>query len=97
MANYRSTHQWLKPLYDELDGRTPRPVQLSSSTGYLGVFGASGTTRMPTGFGFTGGAAQGGATGTTFFDFRTNGGTGAAYYNFTELVGYFKRLGWLPQ
>jgi hypothetical protein len=80
----RTTHQWLQPFYRAF----------VSPTGILGVFGATGSTRL-TALGLTGSAAQGGMTGTTFFDFRTNGGTGTNYVNFTELVGWAKRIGFL--
>lgn len=95
-----TTHQWLQPLYRWLKG--VGGVQLSASgtalsfrtpTGIaLGFYGASGIGQ-PSGAGSTGSAPGGGATGSTFFDFRSNGGTGTNYYTFTDLVFDLKRQG----
>jgi hypothetical protein len=91
---FRTTHQWLKPFWDALGGRVAQPLQLSSATGFLGFYGVSGIQR-PNSFGTTGGAAAGGPTGTTFFDMRSNGGTGTNYVTFNDMVLYMKRLGLL--
>jgi len=88
-APFRTTHQWLKPLYAILSGVSPVPLQLGSPTSYLGVYGASGIQR-PTGLGsFAGGT--GGASGG--LDVRSNGGTGAQFYTFSDLVLILKRRG----
>lgn len=89
---WRTTHQWLKPLYAVLGGVGIIPLQLGSPTGVIGFYGASGI-RQPTGLGVTGSAALGGVTGATFFDLRTNGGTGAQYYTLTDVVNILKREG----
>lgn len=68
-------------------------VQLGNATGIVGFYGSTGIARPGTGFGITGSASLGSATGTTFFDFRTNGGTGTAYYTLTELVADLKGQG----
>jgi hypothetical protein len=96
MSIPRTTHQWLQPLYNVLDGHASRPLQLSSPTGIVGFFGASGI-KQPTGLGVTGSAAAGGVTGTTFFDLRTNGGTGTNYYTLTDVVADLKGLGILAR
>lgn len=90
MSCPRTTHQWLQPLYNFLDGKTSRP--LGVSTGFFGVYGVTGI-KQPTGVGSTGSAALGGVTGTTFFDMRSNGGTGTNYYTLTDLVADLKAQG----
>jgi len=62
---------------------------LGPTSAALGFFGVSGCFQ-PSGAGVTGGA-----TGTTFFDARSNGGTGSQYYTHADLVLVFKRLGLL--
>jgi hypothetical protein len=94
MSIPRTTHQWLRPIYDVLDGHSIRPLQLSSPTGIMGFFGASGI-KQPTGIGFTGSASLGGSTGVSFYDLRSNGGTGAQYYTLTDVVQALKGLGLL--
>lgn len=90
-----TTHQWLQPLYRWLGGKgVTAAASFGSPTGRLGFFGASGI-QQPTGIGSTGGAAAGGPTGTTFFDMRSNGGTGTNYYTFNDVVLDLKRLGLL--
>lgn len=93
---FRTTHQWLQPLYAILGGRAVTPLQLGSATSYLGFYGTSGI-KQPTGLGVTGSAALGGATGTSFFDFRTNGGTGTQYFTFTDVVNALKLNGLLAK
>lgn len=93
---WRTTHQWLRPLYAVLGGAGLTPLQLGSPTSVLGFYGASGI-KQPTGVGVTGSAALGGATGTTYFDFRTNGGSGAQYYTLTDVVLDLKALGILAR
>jgi hypothetical protein len=94
MSIPRTTHTWLVPLYNTLEGKVVRPLQLGSATGFIGFFGVSGIVR-PAAFGSTGGAVAGGPTGTTFFDMRSNGGTGTNYVTFNDVVLYMKRLGLL--
>lgn len=94
MSIPRTTHTWLSPLYNTLEGKVVRPLQLGSATGFLGFYGVSGIQR-PTGVGSTGGAVAGGPTGTTFFDQRSNGGTGTNYYTLNDLVLFLKRNGLL--
>lgn len=91
---FRTTHQWLAPLYAILGGRVVTPLQLGSATSYIGFYGVSGIQR-PTGIGSTGGAVAGGPTGTTYFDQRSNGGTGTNYYTLNDLVLFLKRNGLL--
>jgi len=104
-----TTHQWLQPLYHWLKGwgtasvftgptgaRFPAAVQFGFPTGILGFYGATGTLQ-PTGLGSTGSAAGGGVTGTTFFDIRSNGGTGANYYTLTDIVNALKLEGLLAK
>lgn len=93
MSIPRTTHEWLQPLYNVLDGHASRPLQLSSPTGLIGVFGASGS-RQWTGAGSTGSVSLGSATGTSFFDQRWNGGTGTNYYTNNDIVAAFKAFGW---
>lgn len=82
-----TTHQWLKPLYDTLNGKGSRPLNFGSPTGVMGFYGSTGIAR-PTGIG-----ASLGITGTTFFDARTNGGTGTQFYTLNDLVLLLKRRG----
>lgn len=101
MSVPRTTHQWLRNLYNYLDGKSASPTGVAfasfgSPTGTLGFFGATGS-KQPTGLGVTGSAALGGVTGTTFFDLRTNGGTGTQYYTLTELVMDLKAQGLLAK
>lgn len=97
----RTTHTWLKNLYNFLDGKSLSPTGLAitmfgSPTGQLGFYGVTGA-KQPTGLGTTGSAALGGVTGTTFFDLRTNGGTGTQYYTLTDLVADLKLQGLLAK
>lgn len=74
MSIPRTTHQWLKPFYDMLEGKGNRPLQLGSPTGALGFFGTSGLARVATGtYGSTAGTTAG-ASG--LLTLRSNGGTG---------------------
>lgn len=45
----RTTHRWLQPLYDALDGRGTRQPQIGSSTGTIGLYGATGIAQIATG------------------------------------------------
>jgi len=55
----------------------------------VGFFGATGIARA------SGAGITGGATGTTFFDARSNGGTGTNFYTHADLVLILKQLGLL--
>lgn len=92
MSIPRTTHQWLRPLYDALDGHAKRPLQFGSPTSYFGVYGVSGAIQY-VGVGSTGTAAGGGPTGSSFFDQRSNGGTGTNYYTLTDIVQALKGVG----
>jgi hypothetical protein len=92
MSVPRTTHPWLQPFYNALEGKKSRPLQLGSASGAMGFYGASGIQR-PTGIGATGSAAGGGVTGTSFFDLRTNGGTGVQYYTLSDIVAILKLRG----
>lgn len=96
----RTTHTWLKPLYDVLQGKQkaggPAGLNFGSPTGVMGFYGATGIAQ-PTGVGMTGSAVLGGVTGATFFDFRTNGGTGTQFFTFTDVVNALKLQGLLAK
>jgi hypothetical protein len=77
-------------------GRTAPVVSVGNATGILGFYGSTGIGQ-PSGVGSTGSAVGGGATGTSFFDFRTNGGTGANYYTLTDVVNDLKMQGLLAK
>ena len=86
MSIPRTTHQWLQPLYDALEGKKLRPLQLGGPTGALGLYGASGILQ-PTGLG-----ASAGWTGSTAIP-KTNGGTGTQFYSLSDLVLIMKLRG----
>lgn len=96
MSVPRATHQWLQPLYDMLEGRGRRPLQLGSATGLLGALGATGSTKIPASqLGATGSST--GAAGGTLPSLRSNGGfTGTAYLTFEDVVNILKRHGFAP-
>lgn len=96
MSVPRTVHQWLQPFYDMMEGRKSRPLQLGSATGLIGLFGTTGSTRMPTGLiGGTGSST--GSAGGTLPDMRSNGGfTGTAYLTFENVVNILKRHGLAP-
>jgi hypothetical protein len=107
MSIPRTGHMWLEPFYDVLEGRTSRPLQLGSVTGYIGLFGSSGAQRLPTGgantlvatnLGVSGPPATGiGNSGLYYHLGRAayNGGTGTPYVQ-DDVVHALKRLGALP-
>lgn len=91
MAIPRNTHTWLKALYDRLEGKTAASLVLGSSTGVIGLYGASGTARLATGTaGITGVTGAGGNTGPSVWWF--NGGSGN-YYRIDDLVVALKNAG----
>jgi hypothetical protein len=89
MSIPRTTHTWLEPFYDVLEGKTARSLSLGSPTGYLGFFGASGGRQLSTGTaGITGWTGLGSPSGIHWF----NGGTGA-YYTNSDVVLALKNIG----
>lgn len=88
MSIPRTTHQWLKPLYDMLDGHGKRALVLGSPTSVIGMYGYTGV-KQPTGVGATAGTT--GATGT--LTLASNGGTGTNFYTFGDLVLFLKQRG----
>lgn len=87
MSIPRTTHTWLQPLYNALEGKKARPLQLGSPTGALGLYGASGILR-PTGLG-----AITASTGLSGYDTKSNGGTGTQFYSLQDLVLILKLRG----
>src|SRR5262249_43101000 len=92
-----TTHQWLQPLYSWLGGKSRSPTGLApmairSATGAMGFYGNTGI-KQPTGLGTTGSGPGGGVTGSSFFDLRSNGGTGTNFYTFTDIVNILKKRG----
>lgn len=88
----RTTHQWLKPLYDVLEGRTARPLQLGSPTGPIGFYGSSGGLRLATTSLRSTGGFTGGASGAAVDSELCNGGTGT-YYSRSDIVRALKNVG----
>lgn len=88
----RTTHQWLQPLYNALDGKGTRQPQLGSSTGTLGFYGTTGIAgRLATGTaGITGFTGAGSNTGTLSLWF--NGGTGS-WYTQSDVIIALKNCG----
>ena len=100
----RTTHQWLQPLYNWLEGKTSDQLQLGSSTGILGLYGATGAPRLS-----SAAAAYGGGGGAGYFSGVTgagipigpsgtamyNGGTGT-FYATNDVVRALKNAGILP-
>lgn len=88
----RITHSWLKPLYDELEGRGAlRQPQIGCSTGTVGIYGATGIAQLATGTaGITGLTGAGGMT--AFSQVWINGGSGA-YYQLSDVVCALKNVG----
>lgn len=91
----RTTHQWLKPFYDTLEGRGSRPLQLGSPTGVMGFYGFTGLPRSPTTLARSTGGYTGGASGAVVDTQLYNGGTGT-YYSNTDVVRALKNAGFLP-
>lgn len=88
-----TTHQWLRPLYNALNGRSASPTgvaytQLGSATGLLGVYGATGGRQISTGTNSIGAATGLGNSGGLWF----NGGSGA-YYTQNDVVLALKVMG----
>jgi hypothetical protein len=91
MSIPRTTHTWLAPLYDALEGRGTRQPQIGSATGTVGLYGATGIARLATGTaGITGLTGAGGMT--AFSMVWINGGSGA-FYTLTDVVAALKNVG----
>ncbi len=89
MAVPRTTHQWLQPLYDFLSGKGTGFTTLGSSTGVIGLYGATGAARIATGTNSVLGTSSVGNSGILSV---ANGGTGT-YYNENDIVLALKNLG----
>jgi hypothetical protein len=108
MAIPRTTHPWLQPFYDCLQGKGSSVLNIGSSTGILGLYGASGFARVATGgngilsatyIGASGFASTGlGASGlyVHLARFADNGGSGTPY-TLSDIVRQMKNMGALPQ
>ena len=106
LGRARTTHTWLKPLYDVLEGKSSASLSLGSSTGIIGLYGSSGvaarlasgtagTYLQPTSIGASGFHATGlGASGLFAFLNKVayNGGSGN-YYTADDLVTALKNVG----
>ncbi len=92
MSLPRTTHTWLRPFYDCLEGKTTRQLQLGSPTGTIGLYGATGVrSQLATGTaGITGVTGAGGMT--AFSQVWINGGTGS-YYTLSDVVVALKNVG----
>lgn len=106
MSIKRTTHTWLKPVWDNIDGITQRPYGVATSV--HGFYGTTGIARIATG-GLSVVAASGlgasgfQATGIGSSGFYThlaqaafNGGSGAAY-TLNDVVCALKNMGILPR
>ncbi len=108
MSIPRTTHPWLKPFYDMMEGKGTRQPQIGSSTGTIGMYGVTGIApRLATGglnlsatfLGASGFASTGiGASGlyTHLARFAAHGGTGTPY-TLDDLVRSLKNLTIIPQ
>lgn len=95
MSMPRTTHKWLQPLYDALDGRGIRQPQIGSPTGTVGIYGATGIAQLASGTaGITGLTGAGGMT--AFSMVWINGGSGA-YYTLSDIVTALKNVGILKR
>ena len=91
MSVPRTTHQFLQPFYDALEGRGIRQPQIGSATGTVGLYGATGVAQLPTGTaGTTGITGMGQNTG--FNAIWLNGGSGS-YYTLSDMVTALKNVG----
>lgn len=103
----RPGNQWLQPFFNLLEGKHPstQQLQLGSSTGVIGLYGATGFGRLSAAaasYGTTGGAgyfsgvtgllAPIGPSGTAMY----NGG-GGNFYGPNDIVRALKNVGILPQ
>jgi hypothetical protein len=88
MSMPRTTHPWLQPLYDALEGRGTRQPQLGSATGTVGLYGATGIARLATGTMAPPAGSITGASGLLW----ANGGSGS-YYHQNDVVAALKNLG----
>ena len=106
LGRARTTHTWLKPLYDLLEGKTSASLSIGSSTGIVGLYGSSGlAVQLATGtnglfnnatsFGASGFGATGiGGSGLYVHLGRAsyNGGTGN-FYTSNDIVTALKNVG----
>jgi len=93
MSVPRTTHQWLKPLYDMLEGKGGRNTQFGSPTLPIGLYGFTGFLPLTTAAAgqVTGATGAGLPSGLGFF----NGGTGTCF-TVNDVVKALKNLGVLP-
>lgn len=108
MSLPRTTHPWIQPFYDALEGRGIRQPQIGSPTGTVGLYGATGILPIATGGNLILGATFVGASGfgatgvgasglyTHLARFADNGGSGTPYTH-GDVVSALKRLGAIPQ
>lgn len=90
MSVPRTTHQWLQPLYNFLEGKVSRHLQFGSSTGVIGLYGSTGLAPILASgtAGITGWTGPGSPSGILWF----NGGTGN-YYTQNDIVLALKNIG----
>lgn len=106
MSIKRTTHTWLKPVYDSLDGVSRYPFGVATSV--HGFYGGTGIARIATGgngilsatyLGASGFISTGlGASGlyTHLARFADNGGSGTPY-TFGDVVTQLKNMNILPR
>lgn len=93
MSIKRTTHTWLKPVFDNLDGITKNPFGVATSV--HGLYGQTGVAQLATGTaGITGMTGAGGMT--AFSQVWINGGSGA-YYQLQDIVTALKNVGILKR
>lgn len=95
MSIKRTTHTWLKPVWDNLDGLTSRPLGVPTSI--HGLYGQTGIAQLSTGTagitGFTGGGVVGASGFNTLW---VNGGSGS-WYTVSDIVTALKNVGILKR
>lgn len=105
----RTTHQWLKNLYNYLDGKSQSPTglavtQFGSSTGIVGFYGQTGAKQIATGgiglmsatnLGVSGIAATGLGLSGLFYDLANAGWNGGTgtVYSVNDVVVALKNIG----
>lgn len=92
MSMKRTTHTWLKPVWDNLDGLTSRPLGVATSV--HGFYGQTGIAQLATGTAGITGLTGIGASG--FGSVWFNGGSGA-YYTLSDVVVALKNVGILKR
>lgn len=88
MSVKRTTHTWLQPLYNNLDGITKNPFGVATSV--HGFYGQTGIPQISTGTASLNNAT--GGSGMLWY----NGGSGA-FYNTNDIVLQLKNLGILKR